>query len=47
MLMLVALVAVVVGLIIWWLKSINTHDPWPRGRMSERWLAELRASSRR
>ena len=38
--------AVVVALVIWRVLSVTTlADPAPHGRMSERWLAEHRASS--
>lgn len=42
----VLLGAVVVALVIWRVLAVTTMaDPAPHGRMSERWLAEHRASS--
>ena len=42
-----AILAALAGLVIWSVFSgVPTFsDPAPHGRMSERWLAELRASS--
>ena len=46
MTMFFALLAAVVGLVIWRvLAAMTLSDPAPHGRMSERWLAEHRASS--
>ena len=45
MTMFLALLAAVVGLVIWRVITVTTaSDAAPHGRMSERWLAELRAS---
>ena len=46
MTMFFTLLAAVVGLVIWRvLAAMTSSDPAPHGRMSERWLAEHRASS--
>ena len=47
MTMFLAILAALVALVIWRvLSGVPTFsDPAPHGRMSERWLAELRASS--
>jgi hypothetical protein len=46
MTMFLAVLAVVIGLVIWRVLTVTAFsDPAPLGRMSERWLAELRASS--
>ena len=41
------LLAALVGLVLWRVLTVTTllSDPAPHGRMSERWLAEHRASS--
>ena len=40
------LLAVLTGCLIWRVIAVTTtSEPAPHGRMSERWLAELRASS--
>jgi hypothetical protein len=44
--MFLALLALVLGFVIWRVLAVTTFaDPAPLGRMSERWLAEHRASS--
>jgi hypothetical protein len=46
MTMFLALLAALVGFVIWRvLRATTRFDQAPHGRMSERWLAELRASS--
>ena len=41
------LLAALVGIVLWRALTVTTllSDPAPHGRMSERWLAEHRASS--
>ena len=43
----ITLLAALVGLVLWHVLAVAPllSDPAPHGRMSERWLAEHRASS--